>query len=338
MRIKMKIIRIIGFILILTATISAQNKVGTVAADFLTIPIGARATAMGGAFVANANDVTAAFWNPGALSTIDRSEFTASYADWLIGTNHNWVGLVLKLDSDNAFALSFNQLDYGEEEITTALEPNGTGQNWSAADLSIGLSYARNLTDRFSIGGTIKYISSRIWNESASAFALDIGLLFVTQFNGLRLGMNISNFGTEMRLDGPDLFQPIDIDESNFGNNQNIAGKLTTDSWDLPLNFTVGVAMDVIKEDSWMITVATDAIYPLNTTPFINVGTEIAWDNLLYLRGGYNSLFEEDSEEGLTAGLGIRYDISGFIIGVDYSFMDFGQFDNISRYALNIRF
>lgn len=334
----MKIIRIIGFILILTATISAQNKVGTVAADFLTIPIGARATAMGGAFVANANDVTAAFWNPGALSTIDRSEFTASYADWLIGTNHNWVGLVLKLDSDNAFALSFNQLDYGEEEITTALEPNGTGQNWSAADLSIGLSYARNLTDRFSIGGTIKYISSRIWNESASAFALDIGLLFVTQFNGLRLGMNISNFGTEMRLDGPDLFQPIDIDESNFGNNQNIAGKLTTDSWDLPLNFTVGVAMDVIKEDSWMITVATDAIYPLNTTPFINVGTEIAWDNLLYLRGGYNSLFEEDSEEGLTAGLGIRYDISGFIIGVDYSFMDFGQFDNISRYALNIRF
>jgi hypothetical protein len=174
---------------------------------------------MGGAFVASANDASAAFWNPGALSKLPRSEFIASYTDWLLGTNHNYVSIAIKLGDDNAFALSFNQLDYGEEEITTELQPDGTGQNWDAADIAIGLTYARNLTDRFSIGGTLKYISSRIWNESASAFALDVGLLFQTELEGLSLGMNIANFGTEMQLDGPDLFQAIDIDESNFGNN-----------------------------------------------------------------------------------------------------------------------
>jgi hypothetical protein len=334
----MKFYKTILFSLLIITQISAQNKVGTTAADFLAIPIGARATAMGGAFVANAKDVTAAYWNPGALAKLSSSEFTASYADWIFGTNHNWAGLVIKLDNDNAFAISFNQVDYGEEEITTAQEPNGTGQFWDAADIAIGISYSRNLTDRFSIGGTFKYINSKIWNESATAFALDVGLLFITQFNGLRLGMNISNFGTEMQLDGPDLFQPIDIDPSSFGNNQNISGQLETDSWDLPLIFTVGVGMDVLNSEDWIVTVATDAVYPLNTTGYLNAGAELVWSNILYLRGGYNSIFEEASEEGLSAGIGLKYNIGGFNIGVDYSYVDFGQFDDISRYAVTIKF
>lgn len=315
-----------------------QNKVGTTAADFLTIPIGPRATAMGNAYVASANDVSAAYWNPGALSRLESSEFKASYADWILDTQHNWVGLVFLLDEDNAFAISFNQLDYGQDEITTEQNPQGTGQFWDAADLAIGLSYSRNLTDRFSIGGTFKYISTRIWNESASAFALDMGLLFTTQLNGLRLGMNIANFGTEMQLDGPDLFQPIDIDESNFGNNPNIAGKLETDTWDLPLNFTVGVAMDFLDNEEFYFTVATDAVYPINTTPFINLGSEFAWRKTVFIRAGYQSLFEEDSEEGLSAGIGLRYEISGIRLGVDYSFADFGQFNSVNRYGINIQF
>ena len=145
----MNFFKTILFSLIIITTISAQNKVGTTAADFLSIPIGARATAMGGAFVANAKDVTAAYWNPGALAKLNSSEFTASYADWIFGTNHNWAGLVIKLDNDNAFAISFNQIDYGDEEITTEQQPNGTGQFWSAADIAIGISYSRNLTDNF---------------------------------------------------------------------------------------------------------------------------------------------------------------------------------------------
>ena len=334
----MKISKILILVGCLFVSTYAQNKVGTTAAEFLTIPIGPRATAMGGAYVAGANDVSAAYWNPGALSRVTQSEFKASYADWILDTQHNWVGLVLKLDENNAFAISFNQLDFGQEEITTERDPGGTGEFWDASDLAIGISYSRNLTDRFSIGGTFKYISSRIWNESASAFALDVGLLFTTELEGLRLGMNITNFGTEMQLDGPDLFQPIDIDESNFGNNPNIAGKLETDAWDLPLNFTVGVAMDFFNNEEFYFTVASDAIYPINTTPYLNLGLELAWRNTLFIRLGYHSLFEEDSEESLSAGVGLKYNISGFNLGVDYSFAEFGQFDDIHRYGISIQF
>lgn len=330
-----KIIYVISF-LVLTGIIYPQTKVGTTVGNFLSIPVGPRASGMGGAFTAIANDATTGYWNAGGLSRLTRTEFTASTAEWLVGTKLNWIGVAVKFDDDNAIGVSVNQLDYGEEEITTAQQPNGIGQNWGASDLSISISYSRNLTDRFSIGGSVKYITSKVWNESASAFALDVGLLFYTQLEGLRLGMNISNFGTEMKLDGKDLLQPIDIDPSNTGNNSNISGALLTESWPLPLTFTVGLAYDVINMDDWRVTTAVDAVIPNNQTTYGNAGVEITWNNLISLRGGYNSISKEDAEEGLTAGVGIQYDFGGFFAKFDYSYAQFGKFDPISRYSLSI--
>ena len=152
----MKKILLVIIAFVLAGTVFPQTKVGTTVANFLTIPVGPRATGMGGAFTAVANDATTSFWNPAGLSRIPRNEFTASTAEWLVGSRTNWVGLAFKFDDDNAIGISINQLDYGEEEITTIQEQNGTGAYWSASDLAVSLSYSRNLTDRFSIGGTVK--------------------------------------------------------------------------------------------------------------------------------------------------------------------------------------
>lgn len=317
-------------------TLVAQTKVGTTVGNFLTIPVGPRASGMGGAFSAVANDATTAFWNAAGLSRLPRNEFTASTAEWLVGSRINWIGLGFKFDDDNAIGISINQLDYGEEEITTVQEQNGTGQYWSASDLAISLSYSRNLTDRFSVGGSVKYISQKIYDVSATGFGVDVGLLFYTQLEGLRLGMNISNFGTEMKLDGKSLLQPIDIDPSNAGNNSNISGQLLTEAWALPLTFTVGLAYDAINNEDWLLTLAGDALIPNNQSTYGNLGMEITWNNLISLRGGYNSLYKEDAQEGLTAGIGIRYDFGGFFAKFDYSYADFGIFDSINRFSLSV--
>ena len=84
---------------------NGQNKVGTSAAPFLGIPIGPRAHAMGGAHVAAVNDVTAAFWNPGALSRIDGTEITVSHANWLLDTDLNWIGLNVNMGTIGALAI-----------------------------------------------------------------------------------------------------------------------------------------------------------------------------------------------------------------------------------------
>lgn len=317
---------------------SGQSKVGTTSANFLTIPVGPRATGMGGAFVAVANDVTTAFWNPGGLSRLDGNDFTVAHTGWLVGTDLNWLGIAVQLDGDNALAFSINQLDYGTEEITTPDQPTGTGQDWDAQDLAFGVSYARNLTDRFSIGGTAKYISQRIWNESASAFAFDVGLLFRTQYHDLKIGMNIANFGTEMKLNGKDLLQPVDIDPAHAGNNDNIVSSLETKSWTLPLVFTVGVGIDVLSEQSLQWTIAADAVYPNNQTSHVNLGTEATWEDLISIRAGYNSFFKETPEEGLSGGIGLRYSFGALVTRVDYSYMSFGIFNAVSRYSLSITF
>lgn len=320
----------------LSVNVFPQTKVGTTVANFLTIPVGPRASAMGGAFLAVAGDATSSYWNSAGLSRIVRNEFTASTAEWFVGTRLNWLGVSFKLDDDNAVGISINQLDYGDEEITTPQQPNGTGANWSASDIAICLSYSRNLTDRFSIGGTVKYISQNIYETSSSGFGIDVGLLFYTQLEGLRLGMNIANFGTEMQLDGKALLQPIDIDEADGGNNGNISGKLLTDAWALPLTFNVGLAYDAFKDNDWLLTVAADAVIPNDQSTYANMGLELTWDNLISLRGGYNSLFKDNANEGLTAGFGVQYDFGGFFAKFDYSYSQYDRFDAISRFALSV--
>ena len=335
----MKYIKIVLFIMVISVSAFAQTKVGTTAANFLTIPVGPRASAMGGAYVALANDATALFWNSGAISRLPKSELTVAYSEWFVQTNYNWIGLVYKIDEGNSFGFSINQLNYGEDEITNEASPEGTGSKWSAADMSIGLSYARNLTDRFSIGATVKYIRQQIWHESASAFGLDIGLLFITQLDGLKLGMNITNFGTEMKLDGKDLFQRIDIDyKSSSGNNENISGALSTDSWTLPLYFTVGLGYDVVNNKDWQVVLGADAVYPNNQTSFVNVGGEILWNDMFAIRAGYNSLFKTESLGKLCAGAGIKYDFGPFYTKIDYSYNDYKQFKEISKVSLSIGF
>ncbi len=323
-------------IILMSAIILPQSKVGTTAANFLTIPVGARASGMGGAYVAIANDVTSAFWNPAGLTRMERSELNVSYSEWLVNTKHNWVAFGMKLGLFDAVAISFNQIDFGTEEITTADQPNGTGQFWSASDLAITLSYAHNLTDRLSVGGNIKYITQNVYNESAKAFALDVGLLFYTQVEGLKIGMNISNFGTEMKLDGKDLLQPVDIDPSLTGNNPNIASRLSTGSWPLPLVFSVGVSWDLLQTDMWGMTVAVDANIPNNQDTYINTGGELVWNDIVSIRGGYYALGKAASVTGLTAGFGIKYDFGSFLGKVNYSYTDYGIFKSISRISLSI--
>lgn len=338
--------RILNLFLIISTVggLFAQTKVGTTAANFLTIPVGSRATAMGGAFSAVANDATSAYWNSAGLSRLNKNEFSISTAEWLVGTRINWIGLAYKLDENNAFGISVNQLDYGEEDITTPEQPQGTGAKWSANDLAVGVSYARNLTDRFSIGGSVKYITQKIWNQSASAFALDIGLLFQTEIEGLKLGANISNFGTEMKLDGKDLKRPIDIDPANAGNNPNIAGSLDTDYWPLPLLFTIGLSYKFMAFEHWNYILTSDALIPNNQTTYGNFGLEIDWNSILFLRAGYNGLFKEKNDRlfsnkvmnGFSAGFGVQYDFGDFFTKFDYSYSNLGIFNQISRFSLTI--
>ncbi len=318
--------------------LAAQSKVGTTAAPFLGIHVGPKAVGMGGAFTAMANDATSLFYNPGGISRSLHSQAMFSHTNWLVGSKFTWFGITYKLNENNAIGVSLTQLDYGEEEVTTIYDEN-TGEFWNASDIAATLAYARNLSERFSIGGSFKYIQEKIWHEKATAFAVDVGLLFITEFNDMKLGMSISNFGSDMQMSGRDLLERIDLDEEVTGHNETIVGNLKTDVWPLPLFFRVGLAMDVLKIRNNRFTVALDAVRPSDNTETINIGSELAIMEMFFLRGGYKSLFRDDSEEGLTLGVGFNVQSGNAVtIQVDYAYADFGLFEEIQMLSIGLKF
>jgi hypothetical protein len=229
--------------------------------------------------------------------------------------------------------------DSGEEEITTVEQPEGTGERWSAQMSFATITFARNLTDRFSLGGSGKFIQEKIYNESATGYAFDVGLLYITRFRGMRLGMSISNFGTKMQLDGKDLVRTYDEDEENLGNNSTIPAKLKTEEWPLPLFFRVGVSMEVIKSGMNVISIATDAMVPTDNSTIFNIGAEYSFNEILYLRSGYRSIGRSTAEEGLTAGIGFKYNVPGLSkINLEYAFNEFGVLGDIHIIGFGMNF
>jgi opacity protein-like surface antigen len=248
--------------------------------------------------------------------------------------------LVVPLQSiGSAIGLHFAMLDYGENPVRTVFRPEGTGETYSANDFVVGLYLATEITDRVSTSVGVKYFQQKIWHVSGSAIGFDLGILFQTPLDGLKLGGTISNLGSEFGLAGRDLSRIIDIDgrkDINL-NNDNVPVSIATETYALPLLFRFGVAYQYDLDESNALTVVSNLNHPSNNVETVDVGFEAKVFNSFYLRGGYQSLFSDTAENGLTLGAGINYqvlDIATFI--VDYSWSDWGVLSSVNRFSVGI--
>jgi hypothetical protein len=318
------------------------SKTGTVAATFLEIPVGASAVAMGSAFVSLANDATSLYWNPAGSAWLAQSEVLAVHTNWIAGTRFDFASFVLPLEEFGTVGFNVTSLSMDDMKVTTVEKPEGTGEYFSAGDLAVGVSYAHRLTDRFTIGFNAKYIQQTIWHESANAFAIDVGTIFRTDLiGGLTIGASLSNFGTPMKMSGRDARQFGILDPTKQGTNSQIPQDIEMDSWDLPLLFQIGVSTTAFKTENYRLTVAADALHPNDNYESVNVGGEFAFQDILFLRGGYNALGLADREGGLSLGFGISS--NGFLsssttVKFDYAFRDMGRLSNINVFSLSVRF
>jgi len=327
------------FFLFSITNVFGQSKAGTSAAQFLKIGVGARAIAMGEAFVASSNDVLALYWNPAGLTFIDRASFSTTHTEWFAGITHDFVGVAVPI-GQGALGASITLLNSDEIEITTILEPDGTGIYYDASDLAISLSYARSLLDRFSVGITGKYIQQKLYNESASTMAIDIGTILHTEFYGLRIGMCLSNFGGEMKLDGPDLIVPYNRG-GNIAITPDIEAKMSTEKWPLPTNFRVGIAVDligktgksVVSSHSSRLTLAVDGSHPTDNEERGNIGLEYSWRNSVALRMGYKYNY---AEEDISLGGGFQYAFGKAKVLIDYAWASFGRLDYVHRFTVGL--
>ena len=236
--------------------------------------------------------------------------------------------------------ISVTSLNTEDMLVTTPARPMGTGETFNASSIVVGVTYGRNLTDRFSIGATFKYITERIMNSEATGMAVDIGTIYDTPFRGIRLGVSISNFGTKMQMRGEDLNVRVDIAPDQRGNNQSIVGQLKTDRFDLPLIMRVGLSWDIFQTSGQRLTLAADGINPNDNTQSVNVGGEYSFlNNILVLRGGFNELFLTDQEKGFTVGAGVNLKMrNGPSVNASYAYQDFIHLAGVNRFTITIMF
>ncbi len=339
--------RLLIFLTLVSVGWAAFSKVATTGANFLKISVG-RASGMGDAFTAIADDASATYFNPAGIAYINR-QAQVEHANWFADLNHNYLTVVLPVTNFGTIGISATALTMGDIEQTTvddprtpAREDEGTGLTIGASDMALGLSYARIITDKLSFGLTVKGVQQAIWDMSASALGFDLGLFYNTGFKSLRIGAAVNNYGSQLAFSGPHLDYNFAWPDS--GPSQ-LQGSYKTTPAPLPTTFRFGVAMDVLNDDVNRLTAAIDLVHPSDINETVNFGLEYGLMDMIFIRGGY--VFNTDQKymtnlgalTGLCAGVGVKGKVTeGLELGLDYSFRNHKYLKPTHRLMLKIGF
>jgi hypothetical protein len=318
---------IIIFLITMPAFAGGVKKIAQAGMKWLSIPVGARATALGGAYTALVNDASSVFWNPAGMALTEGRHIFLSQNRWIADITINAGALVYNAEDWGVLGASFSAVDWGTihgtQRTTTGFVETG---DFSPTDWALGISYARRMSNQFSFGGNVKFVheklgetlegtfdAPRTFSAELSLVAFDVGTLYNTGFKDLRFGMSLQNFSQEKSY--------------------------RAESFPLPLTFKFGLAMNVMN--LWMeqqdhnLTVAIDAIHPRDYSERLHFGCEYSFRNLLFLRGGYKTNYDE---EDFTFGGGLLFEIGNMGVGFDYSYLQFKNFDAVNMFSFDFKF
>ena len=308
---RLAILVLVVFLMPVTVQAELFEKVGTFGGQFLEIGTSARATGMGSAFTAIADDATAVFWNPAGLVEARGNQFHLSQVEWPADTNLS--SAVLSFNPSimpGTFGLSVRSFWLDPMLVRTAPLPEGTGQTFDAGSVGFGLSYSRFWTDKFSAGFTLSYLHMGLAEESVNTASFDFGIIYRIGIRGLRLGMVIQNLG----------------------------GKITYDELPakMPTNFKVGASFNMIEQGSSRLLAAAEFQHPSDNAERMNVGVEYKMRELLYGRLGYNIGYDTDA---LAWGFGVVINTGKSSKSIfDYSMVDMRDLGYVHRLSLTFKY
>jgi long-subunit fatty acid transport protein len=292
------------------------EKVGTFDGQFLKITVGARAAGMGNAFVAVADDASAVFWNAAGIARIDsdKSQLSLNHANWVADLSFDQIGYVFHVKRiPGAFAIHARALTMDPMVETTAYQPDpvvGTGRTFDAGMMTAGLTYARSFTDKFSAGITANLVHEGLAEFSQQTYAFDVGTLYDVGVLGMKIGMTISNIGSQVQF----------IEKEAR----------------IPAIFRIGSSVSLMQQADQTLLGSLEFSHPPDNAERLNVGAEYSFRNFVHLRGGYNVNYDA---EGIAGGAGFHFPVS--VAGeadLDYAYTDMKDLGGIHRFSLTFEF
>ena len=270
--------------------------------NFLRLPVSAHVAALGGNNITiTDDDPTMIFHNPAMLGGVSDKSLNLNYMTYMEGTMVGSASFVRAWGDRGTWGVSASYMDYGSMRQTTA-DNIQTGE-FSAKDIMLGGSVAYSLSTLFTGGITAKIISSSIAGYNSMAVAVDLGINYFDEAQGLSLSAVARNLGGQ--IDAYD----EDFEKIPFDLQVGISKKMAM----APLRFSATLNNLHDWDDSFIHHLA--------------IGADIFLSDNIYIAGGYN--FRRNKEMRISDGEGESSHGAG---------LSFGGGVQLERFKLNVAY
>jgi hypothetical protein len=259
---------------------------------FLKLTTNARAVAMGDAYSAVGNDLSAIFYNPAGVTQMETERAAlGSYTKWIVGSSLGTAAFAIKTGVAT-FGLSATFFTSETFEETTSQNPQGTGNMVNTSDMALGFTISKQLTDKLSFGAQIRYIKEDLILIDFSTVDVNFGTVFFTGYKSTRLSMTLRNLGADASVVAQDARVPTTFYLAGAGE---VYGNLG---------------------DPFSLTVAAEQAFFTDYAARYYVGGEAWIQNMFALRAGYKS---GHTNESWSVGAGLKHEMGGQRINIDVS-------------------
>ncbi|MFA8298545.1 MAG: PorV/PorQ family protein [Hyphomicrobiales bacterium] len=328
-----------------------KDRSGQAGAPELLINPWARSAGWGNVGVANIRGLEAQWLNVAGLAHTRKTEILFNNTQWLKGSDIsiNSFGFAQRIGESSVLGVSVMSMGFGEIPVTTYGSPDGTGATFKPNYMNINVAYAKAFSSSIFGGFNMKIISQSISDLSATGFAIDAGIQYVTgEEENIKFGITLKNIGPTMSYSGDGLSLRAYLDKKS--DLQNTLEQRAED-FELPASLSIGFGYDFLFSDRQRFTLAGTFQSNSFTQDIFIAGGEYSFKDYFMVRAGYayeaHSTDEITNSERLVAPTGLNLGATieipinketGSSFGIDYSYSDTDSFEGTHRIGVKLNF
>lgn len=334
--------------LLVSAPMFAGNpqRAGSAGAPEVLINPFARSAGWGDANVGGIKGLEGMFMNVAGLAHTENTEVIFANTQWLVGSGIaiNNFGFAQRVGSGGVLGLNVASFDYGEWEITTENQPEGTNATIAPSSLIIGMAYSQKFSQAIFGGINIKLYSTNISNLRTNGVCFDAGVQYIPEkADEWKFGITLRNVGPALSYQGDGLSVVLPVPTNGVAYSQTFESR--SSKFELPTQLLLGVSYDFRFQEMHRLTVAGAFTSNSFEKDVYNLGLEYGFKTIFMVRVGYrmfDNRFDSQSTSaitGFTGGITAELPLNksgNKTFGIDYSYRSTNPFNGIHGIGVHL--